>query len=105
MEESSGESTQRALEWMGVAAGDAVLIDLPRERVATFTFCAHVRNTRTGEEWVEVIGGRAGESRWRSFRPELVHPVWARRGNRFVGPSLVAAPLLPLVQRRDVSAR
>lgn len=67
-----------------------------RERRQAWVFVAHVVNEQTGEEWVEVRGGRSGESKGRSFRPELIYPASARRGGRLQGLSLGVAPQLPL---------
>ena len=63
------------------------------ERGATWRFRAHVRNERNGTESVEVLGGRPGEHRVRSFEPGRVFPAGARRSGR---PSLDSAPQLPL---------
>jgi hypothetical protein len=73
-----------------------VVVDAPRERRQTFQFVAFVRNVATGETWVEVRGGRPGEAKDRSFRPELIYAPAARRGSRLVGLSLDQAPRLPL---------
>lgn len=73
-------------------------MDGARQRGASWTFVAHVRNTRTGEEWVEVAGGRPGNHAVRSFRPEQIFPASsrARRGaGGGTGPSLSEAPRLP----------
>jgi hypothetical protein len=86
---------ERSTSWAGLRPGDAVVIDQPREKRGTFVFVAHVRNLATGDEWVEVRGGRSGERKDRSFRPELVYPASAKRGSSLTGPSLVDAPQLP----------
>jgi len=75
--------------------GDAVVVDGPRERRQRWVFVAHVRNTVTGDEWVEVRGGRQGEAKGRSFRPEMIYPAGAKRGARVQGLSLASAPQLP----------
>lgn len=69
-------------------------VDGVRMRSASWTFLAHVRNTRTGEEWVEVVGGRPGTRTVRSFPPHQIFPP----GNADSGaaPSLAEAPRLPL---------
>lgn len=36
-----------------------------------FLFLRHVRNTRTGSEWVDLLQGK----RFRSFRPEAIKTV------------------------------
>lgn len=40
-----------------------------------FSFLAHVTNTETGEEWIEVVGGKAGRSMRRAFPVEAVKPL------------------------------
>ena len=59
---------------------------------------AHVRNTETGAEWVEVVGGKPGDKMIRSFPPERVFPPVAAtaRGRRAEPASLADAPQLPL---------
>jgi hypothetical protein len=79
-----------------VREGDPVAVNGPKERRQTWVFVAHVVNEVSGEEWVEVRGGRSGESKGRSFRPELIYPASARRGARLEGSSLSVAPQLPL---------
>lgn len=99
--------TRRALEtrhgavvrrgaWNGLRAGDPVVVDEGRARRLSWVFVAHARNEVTGEEWVEVRGGRAGESKGRAFAAERIFPAGSRRGARVVGPSLVDAPRLDL---------
>ncbi len=73
-----------------------MIVNSPKERRLTWVFVAHVTNESTGEEWIEVRGGRQGESKGRSFRPALIYPANARRGSRLVGQSLDVAPQLPL---------
>jgi len=85
----------RDVHWAGLAPGDAVVVDRPKERRSTFAFVAFVRNTDTGDEWVEVRGGRNGEMRDRSFSAESVYPASARKGPRLVGAPLMMAPQLP----------
>ncbi|HTT59827.1 MAG TPA: hypothetical protein VMF33_07240 [Acidimicrobiales bacterium] len=86
----------RSSTWQGVRCGDAVVVNAPKERRQHFTFVAHVLNEATGDEWVEVRGGRVGEAKGRSFRPDLIYPGEARKGARLVGPSLAMAAKLPL---------
>ncbi|HTB08964.1 MAG TPA: hypothetical protein VK704_04055 [Acidimicrobiales bacterium] len=85
----------RSSAWNGVRDGDPVVVDAPKERRQHFTFVAHVVNEATGEEWIEVRGGRVGEAKGRSFRPDLIYPGEARKGARLVGLSLASAPKLP----------
>jgi hypothetical protein len=83
----------RSRRWAGLTPGDPVLVDGTRIRGATWTFVAHVANTETGEEWVEVVGGRAGDRTVRSFRPGQIYAASSRPGR---DPSLADAPGLPL---------
>ena len=71
-------------------------MDGARERRQSWVFVAHVRNEASGDEWIEVRGGRRGEAKGRAFRPEQIYPSGARRGSRLVGHSLAVAPQLPL---------
>ena len=90
---------ERTSEWLGVRAGDAVEVAGQRGRSTSWSFLAHVRNVRTGEEWIEVVGGRAGSRAVRSFRPELVFapsPRSGRRAQRAPRAPLVDSPRLPL---------
>jgi hypothetical protein len=80
---------ERTGQWSGVRTGDPVEVAGVRARSTSWSFLAHVRNVRTGEEWVEVVGGRAGSRAVRSFRPEQIFPPGSRS-------SLVDAPRLPL---------
>ncbi len=76
-------------------AGDRVQVAVAASRIrgASWSFLAHVANVRTGEEWVEVVGGRPGDRSVRSFRPDQVYAPSARPGR---DPSLAVAPGLPL---------
>jgi hypothetical protein len=84
---------RRREEWNGLRRGDPVEIAGLDMRRATWRFLGYVRNERNGAESVEVIGGRPGEDRVRSFLPEQVFPVGGRRRG---GASLADAPQLPL---------
>jgi hypothetical protein len=84
---------RRNLRWAGLSPGDPVLVTGTRIRGATWSFVAHVANSVTGEEWVEVVGGRAGDRAMRSFRPDQLYAPSARPGRDL---SLVDAPGLPL---------
>jgi hypothetical protein len=86
----------RNSRWNGVRAGDPVVVDGAKERRQHWVFVAHVVNESTNDAWVEVRGGRAGEAKGRSFRPELIYPGSAKRGSRLVGMSLAEAPQLPI---------
>lgn len=88
-------SLGRTEVWSGLRRGDPVDVLDGRERGATWRFEAFVTN-ESGASWVEVIGGRRGETRRRSFRPEQVFPKGAVRGSVARTASLDAAPQLPL---------
>ncbi|HXQ91329.1 MAG TPA: hypothetical protein VN768_07175 [Acidimicrobiales bacterium] len=83
----------RSEQWNGLRRGDLVEIEGLALRGAAWRFLGYVRNDRNGAESVEVIGGRPGEDRVRSFLPEQVFPVGGRRTGH---PSLADAPRLPL---------
>ena len=84
---------RRLEEWTGIRRGDRVEIAGLDMRQATWRFLGYVRNEKNGAESVEVIGGRPGEDRVRSFLPEQVFPVGGRRRG---AASLADAPQLPL---------
>lgn len=84
---------RRSLRWAGLRPGDAVLVTGTRIRGASWSFVAHVANVETGEEWIEVVGGRAGDRAVRSFRTDQLYAASARPGR---DPSLAEAPGLPL---------
>jgi hypothetical protein len=83
----------RMTSWAGLRPGDAVRVTGTRLRGASWSFVAHVSNAETGEEWVEVVGGRAGARAVRSFRPDQLYAAGARPGRDL---SLAEAPGLPL---------
>lgn len=97
---SVAASVVRLRTWSGLVEGDPVVVNTPKESRQQWVFVAHGRNESSGEEWVEVRGGRPGEGRGRSFRPELIYPLGAKRGSRLTGQSLYDAPQLPLNARR-----
>lgn len=78
--------------WSGLLRGDPVRISGIRSKSASWAFLSHVVNTRTSEEWVEVVGGRPGERKVRSFRVDQVFPPGRSGGDL---PSLQEAPQLP----------
>jgi hypothetical protein len=86
----------RSTSWNGVREGEVVVVDGPKERRQSWVFVAHVRNVATSDEWIEVRGGRPGEMKGRSFRPEAIYPAGAKRGSRLAGQSLAVAPRLPI---------
>lgn len=87
---------ERVEQWAGVRAGDRVDVLDARVPRASWTFAAHVTNVESGDAWVEVIGGRAGDPRRRSFRPEQVYPYRSIRGGSPTSAPLCDAPLLNL---------
>jgi hypothetical protein len=92
----ANERLERTSRWAGLHEGDRVDVLDMRERRATWTFIAHVTNVETGESWVEVLGGRAGEQRRRSLRPDQVFPHRSvQRGAPRSAP-LSDAPQLPM---------
>ncbi len=88
----SNDRLQRASSWAGVKQGDRVEVEGTGMRSAEWEFVAHVTNTATGEDWVEVVGGTHGDRKVRSFAPGRIFAP-ERRGR---GPSLAEAPRLPL---------
>lgn len=93
-EESSG--FERTARWAGIAEGDPVDVLDDRERGATWRFVAHVTNRSTGATWVEVVGGRHGDQRTRSFRVDQLYPHRTVRGGSAAAAPLNDAPRLPL---------
>ena len=83
--------------WAGVAKGELVDVADTGLRSATWEFVAHVRNLETGDEWIEVVGGKDGERVMRSFRPERVFAPAGKGDRRGPRSSLADAPRLPLV--------
>ena len=88
----TGPRLRRTASWSGLKAGDAVEVDDPRVQRATFEFVALVENLATGDSWVEVVGGKRGDRKLRSFRPDQIFAPGARGR----GPSLELAPRLDL---------
>lgn len=86
---------ERSERWAGLRRGDPVRVAGTRMRGAHWTFLAHVHNTLSGDEWVEVVGGRGGDRTTRSFPPDQVFAPEGR-GKNGEGPSLADAPRLPL---------
>ena len=89
-DERRGEVVRHAT-WAGLRAGDRVEIDDPRARRGSFEFVAYVVHSGSGASWVEVVGGKRGDRKLWSFKPELVFAP----GTRGRGPSLDEAPRLP----------
>jgi hypothetical protein len=90
----AGTALERHSEWHGLREGDPVVVE--KELRQNFVFVAHVRNTNSGEEWVEVRGGKNGDMKTRSFRPEQIYPPAAKKGAKLVGLSFAHAPRLSL---------
>ncbi len=90
-------SLQRTPSWAGLRPGDAVTVDAGGVgmRAASWEFVAHVRSSDTGDEWIEVVGGKRGDRKVRSFPPESVYPPHARPGAATAPPSLAQGPRLP----------
>ena len=85
----------RTTKWAGLSTGDTVVVDGIKELRQSWVFVAHVTNSQTSEQWVEVRGGRSGEAKGRSFRPDMIFPSTAKKGGRVVGFSFADAPQLP----------
>jgi hypothetical protein len=85
----------RSITWAGLRTGEPVEVTGTRLRSARWAFVAHVRNTQTGDEWVEVVGGKPGDRKLRSFRPEQVFPPHGRGAKGGPPASLADAPQLP----------
>jgi hypothetical protein len=94
--DQTSSNLRHASTWAGLHRGDAVEVTDTRLRSAKWEFIAHVRNVVTGDEWIEVVGGRSGDRKLRSFRPERVFAPAPKK--RSAGPrsSLADAPRLPL---------
>lgn len=94
-DQSSG-NLRRESAWAGVRRGDEVEVAGTRLRSAKWEFIAHVRNIATGDEWIEVVGGRIGDRKVRSFSPDRVFAPAGRHGRPAPRSSLAEAPRLPL---------
>ena len=57
-----------------------MVVDGAKERRQHWVFVAHVVNEATNDEWVEVRGGRVGETKGRSFRPDVIYPRFCEEG-------------------------
>lgn len=95
---AAGAHLVRSDRWNGLRPGDAVRVGDLHQRGVSWEFRAHVRNPRNGHESVEVVGGRQGDRRLRSFAPDRIFPVSSSAGRPGRGgePSLADAPRLPL---------
>ncbi len=99
----ASDHLERSQTWHGLRTGDPVIVSGLRIRGADWEFRAHVLNRRNGTESIEVVGGRAGDRRVRSFEPHRIFAVTGARSARqspdraVAGqPSLADAPQLPL---------
>ncbi len=99
----ASEHLERTEAWNGLHRGDPVVVSGLRMRGAEWEFRAHVLNRHNGTEVVEVVGGRAGDRRIRSFEPGRIFAVATRKSRRgnaersIAGElSLAEAPQLPL---------
>jgi hypothetical protein len=70
---------QRSQAWNGLRSGDPVVVAGVKVRGATWEFRAHILNQRNGDESIEVVGGRPGARKIRSFEPDRIFPVTGRR--------------------------
>ena len=100
--EASGH-LERTESWNGLRAGDPVIVSGLSLRGASWEFRAHIVNRHNGTESVEVIGGRPGDRKIRSFGPERIFAVTARTRSRGTPDKAIAgelslseAPQLPL---------
>ena len=92
----ANDAFQRSATWAGITEGDPVDVLDDRERGATWRFVAHVTNRETGASWVEVVGGRRGEQRRRSFRDDQLYPHGTVRAGTARCAPLSDAPRLPI---------
>jgi hypothetical protein len=99
----ASDHLERAESWNGLRRGDPVVVAGLRMRGAKWEFRTHILNRKNGTEVVEVVGGRAGERKIRSFEPERIFAVTGRTRRRTDSDRSVAgelsvaeAPQLPL---------
>lgn len=67
--------------WNGMQVGDKAVVvaaEWPQFRGITFEFVSHVVNTKNGDTYVELAGGKRGHDGVRAFRPETVLPKRSR---------------------------
>jgi hypothetical protein len=101
--EASGH-LQRSESWNGLRCGDRVIVSGLHIRGADWEFRAHILNRHNDTESIEVIGGRPGDRKIRSFGPDRIFAASGRTGQRgdpdrvIAGQlSLADAPQLPLL--------
>lgn len=99
----ASDHLERSEAWNGLKRGDRVVVSGLAIRGADWEFRAHVLNRHNGTESVEVVGGRPGDRRVRSFEPERIFALTAKlrsgtgRTRAIAGELSVAeAPRLPL---------
>jgi hypothetical protein len=97
----ASEHLERSATWNGLRVGDPVVVSGPHMRGAAWEFRAHIVNRHNGTESVEVVGGRPGDRKIRSFGPERIFAASGRKGSganpAIAGQlSLAEAPQLPL---------
>jgi hypothetical protein len=97
------EHLERSASWNGLRAGDPVIVAGLHQRGAQWEFRAHVLNRHNGTESIEVVGGRPGDRKIRSFGPDRIFAAVGPKGARsnsdraIAGQlSLAEAPQLPL---------
>jgi hypothetical protein len=78
--EASGHR-ERSDRWNGLRAGDPVVVSGLHLRGASWQFRARVLNRHNGTESIEVVGGRPGDRKIRSFEPDRIFAVTGRRGS------------------------
>ena len=99
----ASDHLDRAETWSGLRTGDPVVVAGLSLRGATWEFRARVVNRHNGTESIEVIGGRPGDRKIRSFEPDRIFAVTGRKRPRASSErtiagqlSLADAPQLPL---------
>lgn len=100
---AASEHLERSASWNGLHVGDPVIVAGLHQRGAVWEFRAHVLNRHNGTESIEVIGGRPGDRKIRSFGPDRIFAAIGPKGSRnnseraITGQlSLAEAPQLPL---------
>ncbi|HEV3132371.1 MAG TPA: hypothetical protein VGY51_10450 [Acidimicrobiales bacterium] len=98
----ASQHLERSASWNGLRAGDRVIVAGLHMRGADWEFRAHVLNRHNGTESIEVVGGRPGDRKIRSFGPDRIFAAMGAKGSRgnperaIAGqPSLAEAPRLP----------
>jgi hypothetical protein len=98
----ASEHLVRSASWNGLRAGDPVIVSGLHLRGADWEFRAHILNQHNGTESIEVVGGRPGDRKIRSFGPDRIFAVSGKKGSRgnpdraVAGQmSLAEAPQLP----------